>query len=105
MHGRPLTVCLFDPHLHEFAPHKPDGAETTLLASTLKIPLEKVRAGIESFVGSNPMLGQGGCCLGISYQPIYDMPVRAILEAACQVTKEGIPVKGSRKDDSSGWPG
>ena len=85
MRGRPVTVRLLDPPLHEFVPHQSDGAEAKLLATTLKISLEKVKARIESLVESNPMLGHRGCRLGISYPEIYDMQVRAIFEAACQV--------------------
>ncbi|HVO38070.1 MAG TPA: putative PEP-binding protein, partial [Spirochaetia bacterium] len=42
---------------------------------------------------ANPMLGHRGCRLGITYPEIYEMQVHAIIEAACQVKKEGVDVK------------
>jgi pyruvate,orthophosphate dikinase len=38
------------------------------------------------------MLGHRGCRLAVTYPEIYAMQARAILEAAAQVTSEGIPV-------------
>lgn len=93
MRGRPVTIRLLDPPLHEFVPHQSDGPEAQLLATSMKISLEKVKSRIEGLVESNPMLGHRGCRLGITYPEIYDMQVRAIMEAACQVKKAGIPIK------------
>ena len=39
----------------------------------------------------NPMLGHRGCRLGVSYPEIYEMQVRAIIEAACEVVADGRP--------------
>jgi pyruvate,orthophosphate dikinase len=38
----------------------------------------------------NPMLGHRGVRLGITYPEIYEMQIRAILEAAAECAKEGI---------------
>jgi pyruvate,orthophosphate dikinase len=93
MRCRPVTVRLLVPPLHEFLPHQSDGPEAKLLATALKISLEKVKARIESLEESNPMLGHRGCRLGITYPEIYNMQVRAVFEAACQVKKAGIPIQ------------
>jgi len=92
MAGRPVTIRLLDPPLHEFVPHQSDGPEAQLLASTLGISLDKVKQRIESLKESNPMLGHRGCRLGITYPEIYDMQVRAIFEAAVHVRKLGKAV-------------
>ena len=41
----------------------------------------------------NPMLGHRGCRLGITYPEIYEMQVRAIFQAACEVKKDGVDVR------------
>lgn len=92
MRGRPVTIRLLDPPLHEFVPHQSDGPEARLLATALKVPIEKIKARIEALAECNPMLGHRGCRLGITYPEIYNMQVRAVFEAACQVTKAGIPI-------------
>lgn len=92
MGGRPVTIRLLDPPLHEFVPHDPAGPEAQELAKVLNVSLEKVKLRIESLKESNPMLGHRGCRLGITYPEIYDMQVRAIFEAACEVKRIGKPV-------------
>eukprot|EP00668_Euglena_longa_P011161 GGOE01013543.1.p1 GENE.GGOE01013543.1~~GGOE01013543.1.p1 ORF type:complete len:965 (-),score=280.04 GGOE01013543.1:350-2917(-) len=92
MRGRPVTIRLLDPPLHEFVPHQSDGPEAKLLSTALKVSLEKVKTRIESLVEANPMLGHRGCRLGITYPEIYNMQVRAIFQAACQIKKAGIPI-------------
>jgi pyruvate,orthophosphate dikinase len=47
---------------------------------------------VESLHESNPMLGLRGVRLGIQIPELTTMQVRAIFEAACMVTKEGIEV-------------
>ena len=91
MNGLSVTIRTLDPPLHEFLPH--DEAEQKDLAEKLSMPFEKIHARIESLREFNPMLGYRGCRLGVSYPEITEMQVRAILEAACEVKKEGIEVK------------
>src|SRR4029434_11020357 len=55
--------------------------------------LGEVKARLEALQESNPMLGHRGCRLGITFPEIYDMQVRAIMEAACQVVGEGLRVE------------
>nr|CCC95256.1 unnamed protein product [Trypanosoma congolense IL3000] len=104
MKGLPVTIRLLDPPLHEFVPH--DAAAQTELAQTLGVPLEKIRDRVKSLHEANPMLGHRGCRLGITYPEIYNMQVRAIIEAAIAVSAEGkevvpeimIPLVGKREE-------
>lgn len=93
MDGLPVTIRLLDPPLHEFLPNYED-----LL---VKIAEAKVSGGntednkrmlkiVEDLKESNPMLGNRGCRLGITFPEIYEMQVNAIFEAACESAKEGL---------------
>ena len=90
MDGFPVTVRLLDPPLHEFVPKTRADAEA--LAAASGVPLERLQAKIEALHEMNPMLGHRGCRLGITYPEIYDMQVRAIMEAACAVAAAGAGV-------------
>ncbi len=90
MNGFPVTVRLLDPPLHEFVPKSEADAEA--LAASSGVPLDRLKAKIEALHEMNPMLGHRGCRLGITYPEIYDMQVRAIMEAACAVTAGGAVV-------------
>ena len=91
MEGRPVTVRLLDPPLHEFLPHS--DAEITEVAKAIGTSVASVRASLAELEETNPMLGHRGCRLGISYPEIYRMQVRAITEAACEVKAGGVDVK------------
>jgi pyruvate,orthophosphate dikinase len=91
MEGLPVTIRLLDPPLHEFLPQTSD--EVADVASSLDVPVAKLRAVLEGLREFNPMLGHRGCRLGITYPEIYRMQVRAITEAACDVASDGISVK------------
>jgi pyruvate,orthophosphate dikinase len=91
LEGRPATIRLLDPPLHEFVPH--DEKSQADLARKLRMSVEKVKARVESLHEFNPMLGHRGCRLGISYPEISEMQVRAIFEAAAKVQKDGIKVR------------
>ena len=91
MGDRPVTIRTLDPPLHEFLPHTDEDLEK--LANKLEIPLEKLKARVEALHEFNPMLGHRGCRLGVAYPEITEMQVQAILEAACEVKKDGINVK------------
>jgi pyruvate,orthophosphate dikinase len=91
MAGRPVTIRLLDPPLHEFLPHHaPDQQE---LAKKLGTSAETIARRVEELHEFNPMLGHRGCRLGIVYPEITEMQARAIFEAACAVKKAGIDVK------------
>jgi pyruvate,orthophosphate dikinase len=84
--GRPCTVRLLDPPLHEFLPH--DDAGQKEMAENMDIPVEQIKATVESLHEFNPMLGHRGCRLGLTYPEVSDMQVRAIIEAAIAVKRE-----------------
>ena len=90
MEGRPVTVRLLDPPLHEFLPHDEEGQGE--VAKAMGISVERVREKVASLHEFNPMLGHRGCRLGITYPEISEMQVRAIMEAACNVLDKGIDI-------------
>ncbi len=98
MKGKPVTIRLIDPPLHEFLPKLEDllVEVATMRAKGITGPeleekeqLLKVVRGLHE---SNPMLGLRGCRLTILYPDIAEMQVRAIMEAACELSQEGIKV-------------
>jgi len=91
MQGRPVTIRLLDPPLHEFLPQ--DDAVRRQLAARLDLPLEFVIERIKALHEENPMLGCRGCRLGILYPEITEMQVRAICEAAASVMSAKVPVE------------
>ena len=91
MDGRPVTVRLLDPPLHEFLPH--DDEARRLLADHLGVSVDVVTERVHALHEENPMLGHRGCRLGISYPEITEMQARAIFEAAAQVLKLKKKVK------------
>ncbi len=93
MAGKPVTVRLLDPPLHEFVGSLlEDPEELNNLAKLCKVAPEDIRARVESLHEFNPMLGHRGCRLGIAYPEITEMQARAILEAATELTKKKIKV-------------
>jgi pyruvate,orthophosphate dikinase len=91
MNGRPVTIRLLDPPLHEFLPH--DDVVRRQLAEKLDVPLDFVIDRIKALHEENPMLGCRGCRLGILYPEITEMQTRAIFEAAAQVMKGSKRIK------------
>ena len=89
MEGLPVTIRLLDPPLHEFLPHSRDEVEAVAKATGLDAGKLMQRA--RDLAETNPMLGHRGCRLGISYPEIYEMQVRAIIEAACEIVLAGRP--------------
>ncbi len=90
MEGLPVTIRLLDPPLHEFLPQEEEAQRE--VADELGVPVEKVKERVESLHELNPMLGHRGCRLGIAYPEITEMQTRAIFEAACELTKQGVKV-------------
>ncbi len=91
MGERPVTIRLLDPPLHEFLPH--EEADIESVARELGVSAEEVAERNKRLKEANPMLGHRGCRLGITYPEIYQMQVRAIIQAACEVAREGVDVK------------
>ncbi len=91
MKGLPVTIRLLDPPLHEFLPQEEKDIEE--LCKTMKVPVNALKYKIETLHEFNPMLGHRGCRLGITYPEIYNMQVKAIMEAACELVKnEGFSI-------------
>jgi pyruvate,orthophosphate dikinase len=91
MAGRPVTIRLLDPPLHEFLPHGEE--ERAAVAKSLGVPLKRLTDRIKELEESNPMLGFRGCRLAIRYPEIAEMQARAIFEAAVAAGKStGRPV-------------
>jgi pyruvate,orthophosphate dikinase len=90
MNGKPVTIRLIDPPLHEFTPK--DDAGVNKLSQVTGISPEKIRNRCEALHEANPMLGHRGCRLSITYPEILDMQVTAIIEAAISCQKKGIKV-------------
>ncbi len=88
--GRPCTVRLLDPPLHEFLPHDSQGQLE--MAREMEVPIEKIQRTVEKLHEFNPMLGHRGCRLGLTYPEVSDMQVRAIMEAAIEVKESGTEV-------------
>ncbi|MFN0196134.1 MAG: pyruvate, phosphate dikinase [Planctomycetaceae bacterium] len=96
MEGRPVTIRLLDPPLHEFLSDRHLEEQPGLgamLAKQLDVSEEEIHRRVKELHESNPMLGHRGCRLGIVYPEITAMQSRAIFEAACAVQKAGTPVK------------
>jgi pyruvate,orthophosphate dikinase len=98
MHGSPVTIRTIDPPLHEFLPRREDlMVEIARMeaAGRSGADLDEKRRllqRVEQLHEFNPMLGHRGVRLGISYPEITEMQARAIMEAACEVTKSGAKV-------------
>ncbi len=90
MEGLPVTIRLLDPPLHEFLPNV--ASEIKTLAKQMKLRPSALNKKIDSMKESNPMLGLRGCRLGIVYPEIYQMQVRAIIEASCKLVKKGLKI-------------
>ncbi|MDP7040563.1 MAG: pyruvate, phosphate dikinase [Myxococcota bacterium] len=90
MAGKPVTIRLLDPPLHEFLPH--DEADMQELAGILGTDLATLKRKNESLHEFNPMLGHRGCRLGLTYPEVYSMQARAIVDAACAVMDADIEV-------------
>ncbi len=87
MEGLPVTIRLLDPPLHEFLPHTEEDLEAVAKATGLDAA--KLMRRAKELHETNPMLGHRGCRLGVSYPEIYEMQVRAIFEAACEIAASG----------------
>ncbi len=98
MDGLPVIIRLIDPPMHEFLPPRDvlirevtelrcQGDNPDLLAEK-----EKMLRTVESMHEINPMLGLRGCRAGIMYRGLTAMQVRAILQAACRMAKNGVDV-------------
>ncbi len=118
MDGLPVTVRVLDPPLHEFLPNHVDLATAVAVARSTGEPVRlrdetfsleegmALLAKVQELHEDNPMLGLRGVRLGIWKPGLYAMQVRAIVEAACRVKKDGghprveimIPLVATREE-------
>jgi pyruvate,orthophosphate dikinase len=91
LHGMPVTIRLLDPPLHEFLPHTE--AQISAVARDMNWGFVELRNKVNQLHETNPMLGHRGCRLGITFPEIYEMQVRAIYLAACEVKQEGLDAR------------
>lgn len=91
MEGLPVTFRLLDPPLHEFVPSAREARQE--LAKALGIKLTDIARRAEGLHETNPMMGHRGVRLGITYPEISEMQMRAILEAAAELNRDGHPCK------------
>ena len=87
MEGLPVTIRLLDPPLHEFVPQSEE--ERRKLASSLGISLDELAKRAEDLHEVNPMMGHRGVRLGVTFPEVSEMQIRAILEGAAELIKEG----------------
>ncbi len=98
MKGFPVTIRLLDPPLHEFLPKREElmveiaQLELTSGGPTVLEEKKRLLARVEELHEFNPMLGLRGCRLGITMPEITRMQARAIIEAACELAKEGTKI-------------
>jgi pyruvate, orthophosphate dikinase len=91
MAGRPVTIRLLDPPLHEFLPHGDE--EIAEVAAAMGADAKKLSGRASELSEFNPMLGFRGCRIAIAYPEIAEMQARAIFEAAVEAAKRtGKPV-------------
>lgn len=88
--GNPVTVRFLDPPLHEFVPTEEEDIKA--LAKEMNLSYDDLKATIDGLHEFNPMLGHRGCRLAVTYPEIAAMQTRAVIEAALNVTAEGIAV-------------
>ena len=104
MDGKPVTIRLLDPPLHEFLPQTE--GDMKKMAKEIGVPLAKIKERVAELHEFNPMLGHRGCRLSITFPILCEMQTRAIIEAACKVAKKGkavhpeimIPLIGTKEE-------
>ena len=85
LEGKPVTIRLLDPPLHEFLPSA--DADIKELANEMGITFDELKSTVQELHEFNPMMGHRGCRLAVSYPEIAEMQARAIIEAAIEVKK------------------
>ncbi len=90
MDGLPVTIRTLDPPLHEFLPKDIESQKE--MAKNLGVSVNHIKEKVQSLLEVNPMLGHRGCRLGITYPEITKMQAQAIMEAACNLVKQGVKV-------------
>lgn len=89
VNGRPVTIRLLDPPLHEFLPQRKD--DLVAIGEKMGISAKAVQRIAAGLREQNPMLGHRGCRLAVSWPMIYQMQSRAIFDAMVLANESGIP--------------
>lgn len=90
--GRPVTVRLLDPPLHEFLPERAHEVQT--IADAMGVSTDEIHKRVETLRETNPMLGLRGCRVGLKHPGVYAMQARALFQAAARVARtQQKPVK------------
>jgi pyruvate,orthophosphate dikinase len=92
MDGLPVTIRLIDPPLHEFLPSLEELSVTVAVAKErgeVDEHDERLLAAVRRMHEQNPMLGLRGVRLGLVIPGLFAMQVRAIVEAAVQLARDG----------------
>ena len=103
MEGLPVTVRLLDPPLHEFLPERE--ADISDVALDLGVRADALHGRLEQLAEANPMMGHRGVRVGITSPEVYRTQVRAIFEAACELTRNGLNVYPEVMIPLVGMPG
>ena len=97
MDGLPVVIRLLDAPLNEFLPKKDEllvdvtRMEAKNEVSSAELDSKRqLLAAVEALTEANPMMGSRGCRFGILFPSVYEMQVRAIFEAACELKREGL---------------
>ncbi|MBE6379481.1 MAG: pyruvate, phosphate dikinase [Lentisphaerae bacterium] len=102
LEGRPATIRLLDPPLHEFLPQNDNPKGQQEMAEQLNVTVDVISKLVESLHEFNPMLGHRGCRLGIAYPEVTAMQARAIMQAAASVAGAKaeimVPLVGNVKE-------
>ncbi|MEH0831205.1 pyruvate, phosphate dikinase [Anaplasma bovis] len=86
LEGKPITIRLLDPPLHEFLPTSDEAFEC--MAKNMGKSLEHIKYRVAALTEKNPMLGHRGCRVGVSNPEIYEMQIKAIFMAARELYEE-----------------
>ena len=105
MQGRPVTIRLLDPPLHEFLPSVEDLRIRRAEHGLTRDEVELLEAA-EVWSEHNPMMGTRGVRLGVMKPGLYAMQVRALVDAAKERAAAGdkpvieimIPLTISREE-------
>lgn len=105
MRGYPVNIRLLDPPLHEFLPSTE--AEIKEMSDHLNVSFADIEKLSRELAEVNPMMGLRGCRLGVLFPSIYEMQVRAIIDAALEMKRESgfapkpeimIPLVGNEEE-------
>ncbi|MCA9546903.1 MAG: pyruvate, phosphate dikinase [Myxococcales bacterium] len=84
---RPVAIRLLDLPLHDFMPDELDAFSS--VADRLQVPANSLLTRAEQLRARNPQMGHRGCRLGLTFPEVYEVQLRALFEAAFDVTERG----------------